>query len=272
MPTEVTMVATNPTQDAQTLPALLRAAADAYGDKPAYVADGVATTFRDLHGRVRAVAQRYLAAGLEPGDRVLVWAPNSVAWVEAALGALYVGAALVPANTRYTAHEVADIVERTRARLVVVADGFLGKDQIADLTAVGVPPSSRILDLAGLHDLSPGEVTLDRVEALADAVSPDDVADILFTSGTTGRSKGALSAHHQTVGVARVWGELGGVNAEDRYLVISPFFHSFGYKVGIVTGLTTGATLYPVPVFDVDAVMRLIQDERITVIPGAPTI
>lgn len=266
------MVATNPTQDAQTLPALLRAAAEAYGDKPAYVADGVATTFRDLHGRVRAVAQRYLAAGLEPGDRVLVWAPNSVAWVEAALGALYVGAALVPANTRYTAHEVADIVERTRARLVVVADGFLGKDQIADLTAVGVPPSSRILDLAGLHDLSPGEVTLDRVEALADAVSPDDVADILFTSGTTGRSKGALSAHHQTVGVARVWGELGGVNAEDRYLVISPFFHSFGYKVGIVTGLTTGATLYPVPVFDVDAVMRLIQDERITVIPGAPTI
>ena len=72
------------------------------------------------------------------------------------------------------------------------------------------------------------------------------MADILFTSGTTGRSKGAMSAHRQTIGVARAWAELGGVTADDRYLVVNPFFHSFGYKVGIVVGLLTGATLYPV--------------------------
>ncbi|MDP9823171.1 acyl-CoA synthetase (AMP-forming)/AMP-acid ligase II [Nocardioides massiliensis] len=272
MDTEVNVVATSSTEDAHTIPALVRAAAATFGDKPAYVADGVTTSFRELHERTRAVAQRYVAAGLEPGDRVLVWAPNSVAWVEAALAAMYVGAAMVPANTRYTAHEVADLVERTRARLVVVADGFLGKNQIADLTAAGIPRESQVVDVARLHELPAGEVTLEQVEARADAVSPDDVADILFTSGTTGRSKGALSAHHQTVGVGRVWGELGGVNADDRYLVISPFFHSFGYKVGIITGLTTGATLYPVPTFDVTAVMRLIETERITMIPGAPTI
>ncbi len=111
-----------------------------------------------------------------------------------------------------------------------------------------------------------------EVEARADAVSPDDVADILFTSGTTGRSRGAMSAHRQTVGVAEVWGELGGVNAEDRYLVVNPFFHSFGYKVGIVTGLLTGATIYPLATFDVDETMALVERERITVLPGAPTI
>ena len=103
-------------------------------------------------------------------------------------------------------------------------------------------------------------------------VQPDDVADILFTSGTTGRSKGAMSAHRQTIGVARAWAELGGVRQDDRYLVVNPFFHSFGYKIGIVVGLLTGCTLYPVATFDVDETMRLIESERITVFPGAPTL
>ena len=81
-----------------------------------------------------------------------------------------------------------------------------------------------------------------------------------------------MSAHRQTIGVARAWAELGGVREDDRYLVVNPFFHSFGYKIGIVVGLLTGCTLYPVATFDVDATMRLIEDERITVFPGAPTL
>ena len=81
-----------------------------------------------------------------------------------------------------------------------------------------------------------------------------------------------MSAHRQTIGVADAWAGLGGVNEDDRYLVVNPFFHSFGYKIGIVVGLLTGATLYPVATFDLDATMQLIQDEQITVLPGAPTI
>ena len=81
-----------------------------------------------------------------------------------------------------------------------------------------------------------------------------------------------MSTHRQTVGVADVWGRLGGVTAGDRYLVVNPFFHSFGYKVGIVTGLLTGATLYPMATFDVDEVGRVVETARITVLPGAPTI
>ena len=159
---------------------------------------------------------------------------------------------------------------RTDARLVVVADGFLGRTQIADLQAAGDLSSViRVIDIADLARLSADPTDIDEI---ADRLTADDVADILFTSGTTGRPKGAMSAHRQTIGVADAWATLGGVAVDDRYLVVNPFFHSFGYKVGIVVGLLTGCTLYPVAAFDVEETMRLIQDVRITVFPGAPTL
>jgi HIP---CoA ligase len=81
-----------------------------------------------------------------------------------------------------------------------------------------------------------------------------------------------LSAHRQALDVARAWAECGEVTAADRYLIINPFFHSFGYKAGILVALLTGATIVPQAVYDVPTTLRLIQDERITVLPGAPTI
>ena len=71
------------------------------------------------------------------------------------------------------------------------------------------------------------------------------MSDILFTSGTTGRSKGAMSAHCQSLNVARAWAECGEVSGADRYLVLNPFFHSFGYKAGILVCLLTGAAIVP---------------------------
>lgn len=258
---------------AETIPAVLRQAASTYADRVAYVEGERPLTYAQLLDEVRAVARGYVAHGLNPGGRVVVWAPNSIDWVVAALAVSYAGGVLVPANSRYTGHEVAELVERTRAHIAVVADGFLGRTQIADLRAA-CSHDPAIIDLAALSILvaKGARVAADEVEARADAVTPDDVADILFTSGTTGAPKGAMSAHRQSVGVAEVWGSLGGVTAEDRYLVINPFFHSFGYKAGILVGLLTGAALYPMATFDVAETMRLIESERITVLPGAPTI
>ncbi len=256
-----------------TLPGLLRAAAERFGDHPAYVEGGTTLSFAALLERVRETARAYVGLGLEPGDRAVVWAPNSIDWVVAALAVSYAGGTLVPVNSRYTGHEVADVVDRTGATLVLVHDGFLDRTQVADLRAASALSSVRALvDLRDLDKLDRRGSEPQVVEARADAVSPDDLADILFTSGTTGRSKGAMSAHRQTIGVARAWAELGGVTADDRYLVVNPFFHSFGYKIGIVVGLLTGATLYPVATFDVDQTMALIESERITLLPGAPTI
>src|SRR4051812_3184308 len=254
----------------RTLPALLRAAAAAYADHAAYVEGQRQGSYRDLLHRVRETAAGYRSLGLGTGDRVVVWAPNSTEWAVAALAVSYAGGVLVPANSRYTGHEVADIVDRTRARLVVVADGFLGRTQIADLRAAGDLASVlKVIDIGDLAQVAADPADIDEV---ADLVAPEDVADILFTSGTTGRPKGAMSAHRQTIGVAEAWATLGGVTTEDRYLVVNPFFHSFGYKIGIVVGLLTGATLYPVAAFDVEETMRLVQDARITVFPGAPTL
>jgi HIP---CoA ligase len=167
-----------------------------------------------------------------------------------------------------------------------VAGPFLGADRLALLRAAGDTPQLRTvvqipLDDAPVADRAIGwaelagraaEVPASVAEAHAAGVRPDDVSDILFTSGTTGRSKGVLSAHRQVLAVAHAWAECGEVGPDDRYLVVNPFFHSFGYKAGVVVGVLTGATLVPQAVYDVEAAMRLIQDERITVLPGAPTI
>jgi acyl-CoA synthetase (AMP-forming)/AMP-acid ligase II len=249
----------------QTLPALLREAAERFGDHPAYVEGDRSVSFADLLASVGLTAGQYARRGVGAGDRVVLWGPNSIDWAVAALAVSYAGGVLVPVNSRYVGTEVADVVARTDAALVVVHDGFLGRDQVAELAGAGV--TEQVVTLA---EVTGGRISVDS--GGHSEVSPDDVADILFTSGTTGRSKGAMSAHRQTIGVARVWAELGGVRQDDRYLVVNPFFHSFGYKIGIVVGLLTGATLYPVATFDVDEVMRLIESERITVFPGAPTL
>ncbi len=248
----------------ETLPALLRDAAERFGDHPAYVDGDSVLSYADLLRRVEATAAAYVAVGVGKGDRVVLWGPNSTDWAVAALAVSYAGGVLVPVNSRYVGPEVADVVARTGAALVVVHDGFLGRDQLRELTDAGV--SARVMTLDSVAQAPAAH------SATYDRAGPDDVADILFTSGTTGRSKGAMSAHRQTIGVARAWAELGGVRQDDRYLVVNPFFHSFGYKIGIVVGLLTGATLYPVATFDVDETMRLIESARITVFPGAPTL
>lgn len=268
-----------------TTPAALRAAAERFGDGEA-VADGATRlTWRDLLAAAETVARALIAEGLEPGDRVALCAPNTHHWVAAVLGAQCAGCVAVPINTRFTGPEMAEILTRSRARALFVAGTFLGVDRIARLraenaldgvTVIRVPgegdrPSDDVIEWAALEAIAE-RVPVDVARARADAVTPDQISDILFTSGTTGRSKGAMTAHRQALGVAAAWVACGEVTSADRYLIVNPFFHSFGYKAGILAALLSGATIVPQAVFDLDRTLDLVERERITVLPGPPTI
>ncbi|MDV6014167.1 FadD3 family acyl-CoA ligase [Haloechinothrix sp. LS1_15] len=289
-----------------TIPQALVAAAQRFGDREAVVDGSVRLSYNDLHQRVRDCARLFIAEGIREGDRVAICSPNTHHWVEAALGALYAGATLVPINTRYTGEEILDIVRRSAATALVIAGEFLGTDRLASLREAaarsgdqghgrdgepvpGIPTLRTVLRVPVESEPSatePGEAVLDWTDIperargigsgeldtrLAHA-DPHEPSDILFTSGTTGRSKGAMSAHTQSLGVAEAWAELGGLTERDRYLVINPFFHSFGYKAGILAAILRGATIIPQVTFDAEAAFATIESERVTVLPGAPTI
>ncbi|WP_193597048.1 AMP-binding protein [Microbacterium sp. YJN-G] len=281
--------------EATTVPMLLAEQA-ARGEHPAIVDGDTTVSFAGLHERVRDVARGYLAHGIEPGDRVAVWAPNRLEFILAMLGAQSIGAAVVPLNTRYTGHEAATILDRSRASALVLADGFLGRRYAQSLREAaaelgdegpvlpGLPALHTVVTLDGGEDGDDGilawsrfladgaSVTDERLEAALAAVTPEHVMDILFTSGTTGVPKGVQSTHRQTLGVARAWGRGAHLSPEDRYAIVNPFFHGFGYKAGMITSLMAGTTIYPVAVFDVDALLELVQSARISVLPGVPTI
>ena len=261
-----------------TIPRLVRGAAERHPGTEAVVDGDRRVTYAELARQVERAAAATIAAGVEPGDRVAVWAPNSLEWVVSALGALSAGAALVPLNTRYKGDEAANILGRSRARLAFVSGEFLGTDYAAMLephraelsaleSVVTLDPAGWAAFLEGGRDVPPETVT-ERVEA----VTGDDVGDVIFTSGTTGRPKGVVTTHAQTLRVFDVWSEVVGLAAGDRYLVVNPFFHTFGYKAGIVACLLRGATIVPQPVFDVAAVLELVERERVTVLPGPPTL
>jgi acyl-CoA synthetase (AMP-forming)/AMP-acid ligase II len=121
-------------------------------------------------------------------------------------------------------------------------------------------------------DFSAAGTDIGAARAAAQKIGPGDPSDIMFTSGTTGQPKGVVATHAQTVHVFRVWAERVGLRRHDRYLIVNPFFHSFGYKAGWLACLLTGATAYPMATLNVTEAAALIAAEKITVLPGPPTL
>jgi acyl-CoA synthetase (AMP-forming)/AMP-acid ligase II len=271
-----------------TTPRLLRASAERFGDAVA-VADGTTSlSFRELRAVADRVAASCIALGIEPGDRVAIWAPNLWEWIPVALGLQSAGAVLVPLNTRYKGREAAYILGRSRARLLVTVAGFLGNDYVGLLRdAVDVSTELPALETTVVlrADAPPdgtvgwddflalgGAIPAGDVERRAMAVAPDDLSDLLFTSGTTGNPKGVMQTHAATLRAFWSWGDVVGLREGDRYLVVNPFFHAFGYKAGWLVCLMFGATVLPQAVFDGDEVMARIGRDRISVLPGPPTL
>jgi acyl-CoA synthetase (AMP-forming)/AMP-acid ligase II len=236
---------------------MVLSAVDRFGDAEALVDGPLRLTFTEAVNRIRCAAGAFAEIGIDKGDRVAIWAPNSAEWIIAAFGLLTAGGVLVPVNTRFKTDEAGDIIARSGAKVVLAQKGFLDQDYTAP---VGIP----VIDLKSefLSSGSPFERT----------VSGSDVSDIIFTSGTTGRPKGAMMNHQQTLRMYEEWATLADLREGDRYLQINPYFHTFGLKAGLITSFLRGATMLPVAVFDIDTVVDLIERESITMLPGPPTL
>jgi acyl-CoA synthetase (AMP-forming)/AMP-acid ligase II len=275
-----------------TVPRLVDDAAQRHGATEALVDGEVRLTYAQLAQEVDRYARGFVAAGVGAGDRAAIWAPNCSEWMLAALGLLRAGAVLVPLNTRFKGGEAAYIIGDSGASTLVTARGFLGADYPAMLAGQDTGDLARVVLLrdegavSGSADSGTGlPVTAlgdfleagdgfdpELVAARAAAVRPEDVSDLIFTSGTTGRPKGAAATHAQSLRTFGTWSSIVGLRTGDRYLVVNPFFHTFGYKAGILACLMAGATVVPEPVFDPSAVMARIGTERISVLPGPPTL
>ncbi|MFJ1953900.1 FadD3 family acyl-CoA ligase [Streptomyces microflavus] len=266
------------------IPGLVREAARRYGPAEAVVEGRTRLTYAGLGDRVERAAAACMAAGVERGDRVAIWAPNTLDWIVSALGAVSAGAVLVPLNTRFKGTEAAHILRRSRARLLFVTGTFLGTSYVASLrrAEVKLPDLERVVVLAETAPedytswpdfLAAGEgVPSSAVREREASIAPSDPSDIIYTSGTTGAPKGAVITHAQTLRAYEIWSDLAGLREGDRYLIVNPFFHTFGYKAGIIACLMRGATMVPQPVFGVDTVLANIAAERISVLPGPPTL
>ncbi len=266
-----------------TISAALRAAAEQDPTLPAVIDQGATWTFAELDAEVDRIASALLGTGLGPRERVALWAPNSPRWIVASFAVYRIGAVLVPISTRYRGTEAADILRRSGATALLAANDFLRPSPAEMLDGeAGLERCALRIAISGdapgtwrsweqlLDGTCPTDAAL--VRERESAINDADISDLIFTSGTTGRPKGAMLRHGASVRTYEEWGRRVGLRRRDRYLVVYPFFHTAGLKSGILACVLHRATIHPQAVFDVSAMMSRVVDEQITMLPGPPTV
>ena len=215
------------------------------------------------------LASSLIEQGLELHDAVAIWAPNSIEWIVAAIAIHKAGGKIVPINTRMKGLEAEYILNASHAKFLFTVDNFLGQDfgEIAK--------RQNLLSLQTIIYLNHENIFVDKKPIGSEnlpAINCQDTADIIFTSGTTGKPKGVMVSHAQNIKVFDYWSKHIGLKDTDRYLIVNPFFHTFGYKAGWLACLLRGCIGFPLDVFDPKVVLSKINDESITMLPGPPTL
>jgi acyl-CoA synthetase (AMP-forming)/AMP-acid ligase II len=182
----------------ETIPEALARAVARHADREALVTPDERLTYRDLGARVEAAAAALVGRGVEHGDRVAIWAPNSAEWAVASLAIHGIGAVLVPVNTRFKGAEARYVLQSAEARLLLTVTDFLDTDYPALLAAAGIPAGLDVVELGALHE-GVAAASSGTVAERAAAVTGGDLTEIMFTSGTTGRPKGAMLTHGATI-------------------------------------------------------------------------
>ena len=264
----------------------------ASGERLALVSrhQGLRLTWSELQERASVVARGLLALGAEPGDRIGIWAPARAEWTDLQLGSAMVGAVLVNINPAYRAGELSYALSRVGVRFLAAVEGFRDSDYFAMLKDVRAecPSLEQVIAIgtdgaAGTgvgSDLTwsdlldaAGSIDVDDVHERERRCDADDPVNIQFTSGTTGRPKGATLTHHNIVNNAAILGGQLGHSEADAVCIPVPLYHCFGMGIGNLGCLSTGATIvYPAEAFDPLATLEAIADERCTSIYGVPTM
>ena len=277
-----------------TLPAALHDAVATLPDAVGVIDGDHRLTYADYADRSLAVARALIAAGVEKGDRVALWLQNRWEWPVICLGIWRAGAIAVPINTRLKGIEAADMLERTRAKVLLALPSLLGIDHLRLLhqecgaptsDAEGSRPFERLPHLTTLVHLGEGPGTeggipFDEFLATADTVDPtvvaereaalrpDDPAELLFTSGTTGRPKGVVLGHQQLLRSYWDWSGIVGLHEHDRFLLTSPYAHGPGINGNLVASLMRRFASVAVDVFDAPTVLDLVLREGVTAMLG----
>ena len=266
------------------IPSMVRQSAKDFGDKT-YIVDGdLRWSFAQLEQKMLEAGRAFIALGVKPGDRVALLGPNSALWIQTALGIHSAGGILIPLNTRFKGEELAHILRKSGAMAVVTVGDFLGLDHVGMMRAAA-PESPAIERIVVLDDaVIPGTTTftdflasassVDESEVVAriDALTGHDTSDIMFTSGTTGAPKGVKLRHGASLRGYDALMDSFTVSSTDTHAIIPPFFHCFGYKAGWLGALIKGATIIPMRTFDPVVLMQTIQEHKVSVMLGPPTI
>ncbi|WP_327692786.1 FadD3 family acyl-CoA ligase [Streptomyces sp. NBC_00459] len=266
-----------------TIPHAIGLAAERFGDDIALIDGDRRWSFRELEQRMVEAVRATIALGIEEGDRVGLCAPNSAEWIFAALGIQGAGGVVVPLNTRFKAGEISYILRKSGARALFAAP-FLDSDYVAELLkhdpelpalrrTVSILGPKGAADLSWTEFLRAGEeVSAATAGETIGRLTPDDISDVMFTSGTTGHPKGVVLTHGQSLRAYGWMAEEYTFRRGDTFLVIPPFFHCFGYKAGWLASFLHGVTVVPMPVFHPGKALEIIDRERVSILLGPPTI
>lgn len=262
-----------------------QSSAERFADRIAIRSETGDLTFRDLVMRSREVAGALLALGIERGDRIAIWGVNSADWIVAALGIQAAGAVLVPIGTRLRGREAQTILQDSGARIVFCDPAFGNYDYVQALLGLDAPALEQII-VFGTDEPREGRVTaMSALRALSAAIDAatldariaagtgDDLCDIIFTSGTTGRPKGVpMTCRQSRIACQAQQEDIARFTPDDVFAVAYPFAHNAGYRAGWQIALLYGVRILPVSVFDPGELLKMIERERVTFLPIAPPI
>ena len=236
-------------------------------------------TWRELDVQVNDLARGLLAAGLRRGDRLGIWAPNCAEWIMVQYATAKLGVVLVTVNPAYRANEFSYAVNQSGLRFLIATTLFKTSNYkaIVEETRALCPTLERVvyLDTADWTQLLEDgrDQPADSVAQHLAATAAGDAINIQYTSGTTGRPKGATLSHRNILNNGYLTTGLIGFSEEDRLCIPVPFYHCFGMVMGSLGCTSRGATLViPGPAFEPESTLRAIETERCTGLYGVPTM